>query len=83
MGTNERNAHFRSKFFNEVSTKNRRERERESSGEISQTTERKFEHDSTDGTVALGLKGGEKGGMRLSEPRVRLFISRKPVTSGN
>lgn len=60
-----------------------RERERESSGEISQTTERKFEHDSTDGTVALGLKGGEKGGMRLSEPRVRLFISRKPVTSGN
>lgn len=54
-------------------------------GEISQTTE--HENSSTirrivDGTVALGLKGGE-GGMRLSEARVRLFISRKPVTSGN
>lgn len=27
------------------------------------------------------FKGGEEG--NLSEPRVRLFISRKPVTSGN
>lgn len=33
--------------------------------------------------VAFGLKGGEGEEGSLSEPRVRLFISRKPVTSGN